>query len=127
MSILSGRLLFWTPRVLAIVFAAFLGLFALDVFSENRGFGDAVLALTIHLVPAFVVLAILALAWHWEWIGAVFYSFAGLLYVALTTSLTMPPATRLNRILFIAGPAFVIALLFMANWLKRRELRAFVH
>ena len=127
MSTLSRRLLFWTPRALSIAFAAFLSLFALDVFSEPHGFWDTALSLTMHLVPVFVVLAILALAWRWEWIGAVFYSFAGLLYVALTTSLTLPPVIKLNRIMIIAGPSFVIALLFMANWLKRRELRAFVH
>jgi hypothetical protein len=30
---------------------------------------------------------------------------------------------RLTWILLIAGPAFVIAGLFLANWLKRGELR----
>jgi len=127
MSILSRRLLYWTPRALSIAFAAFLSLFALDVFSEHRGFWDTALALTMHLVPVFVVIAILALAWRWEWVGAVFYAFAGLLYVAWVTSRPRPAATTLSWILLIAGPAFVIAILFMANWLKRRELRAFVH
>lgn len=127
MSTLSRRLLFWTPRALAIAFAAFLSLFALDVFSEHHGFWDTALALTMHLVPVFVVLVILVLAWRWEWIGAVCYALAGLLYVALVTSETRPAAIKLNWILFIAGPAFLIALLFMANWLKRRELRAFLH
>ncbi|MGA7414311.1 MAG: hypothetical protein WBW33_27830 [Bryobacteraceae bacterium] len=127
MSTLSRRLLFWTPRSLSIAFAAFLSLFALDVFSEPHGFWDTALALIMHLVPVFVVLAILALAWRWEWIGAVLYSFAGLLYVALTTSLMLAPAIKLNRILTIAGPAFLIALLFMANWLKRRELHTPEH
>ncbi len=90
MSTLSGRLLFWSPRALSIAFAAFLSLFALDVFSEHRGFRDTALALTMHLVPVFVVLAILLLAWRWEWVGALFYAFAGLLYVALVTSRSRP-------------------------------------
>jgi hypothetical protein len=69
----------------------------------------------------------LALAWRREWIGAVFYAFAGLLYVALVTSQTRHAAIKPTWILTIAGPAFVLALRFMANWLKRRDLRAFVH
>jgi hypothetical protein len=59
--------------------------------------------------------------------GAVFCSLARLLYVTLVTSQTRPAAIKLTWILTIAGPAFVIALLFMSNWLKRGELRAFVH
>jgi hypothetical protein len=68
----------------------------------------------MHLAPVFVVLAILLLAWRWEWVGALFYACAGLLYVALVTSRSRPAAIQLTWILAIAGPAFVIALLFMA-------------
>ena len=32
-------------------------------------------------------------------------------------------SVKVDRILVIAGPAFVIAGLFLANWLKRGELR----
>ena len=54
---------------------------------------------------------------------------AGLLYVAWVVSMSRPapPALRLIWILWIAGPAFVIAGLFLANWLKRAELRTFGH
>lgn len=124
MSTRSKRLLFWMPRALSIAFAAFLSLFALDVFTEHLGFRETVLALAIHLVPVFVVVAILLVAWRWEWVGAVFYAFAGLLYVALVSSHTRSAATQAAWILTIAGPAFVIALLFMANWLKRAQLHA---
>jgi len=34
------------------------------------------------------------------------------------------PQVRLLWILMIAGPAFIIAGLFLANWLKRRELKS---
>ena len=43
--------LFWTPRILCIVFALFLSLFSLDVFGEGYGFWETLLALLIHLVP----------------------------------------------------------------------------
>ncbi len=125
MSTFSKRTLFWTPRALSMAFAAFLSLFAFDVFSENLGVWQTILALTMHLIPVFLVILVLLLAWRWEWIGAVLYLIAGLAYVALAASLVLPPATRLNWIMTIAGPAFVIAVLFMVKWLKRRELKAF--
>src|SRR5262249_53398337 len=65
----SKRLLFWTPRVLCLLFAAFISLFALDVFGESRGFWQTALALAMHLIPTFILLAVLALSWRWEWIG----------------------------------------------------------
>ena len=129
MTQLSKRALFWTPRALSIVFIAFLSLFALDVFGEHLGLWRTVLALTMHLVPSLVLIAALVLAWRWEWIGAALYAGAGLLYVGWVVSMSrpVPPAMRLIWILTIAGPAFVIAGLFLANWLKRGDLRAAGH
>ena len=126
MTQLSKRALFWTPRALSILFIAFLSLFALDVFDGHLGFWQTALALTMHLIPSFVLIAALVLAWRWEWIGAALYGTAGLMYVGWVVSLSrpVPPAIRLNWILAIAGPAFVIAGLFLANWLKRGDLRA---
>ena len=126
MTQLSKRALFWTPRALSILFIAFLSLFALDVFGEHLGFWQTALALTMHLIPSFVLIAALVLAWRWEWIGAALYGAAGLLYVMWVVSMSrpVPPAMRLIWILTIAGPAFAIAGLFLANWLKRGDLRA---
>ena len=120
----AKRLLLWSPRVLGVGFVIFLSLFALDVFNEQVGFWRIVLALILHQIPVFVLIAALVLAWRWEWIGAALYAAAGLLYVVWVVSMSrpVPPAIRLIWILTIAGPTFVIAGLFLANWLKRAEL-----
>ena len=124
MTQISRRALFWTPRGLSIVFIAFLSLFSMDVFSEHLGFWQTALALAMHLIPSFVLIAALVLAWRWEWIGAALYAAAGLLYVwwVATLSRPLPAAVKLMWILMIAVPAFVIAGLFLASWLKRSEL-----
>ena len=123
MSDFSKRTLFWAPRVLSIIFIAFVSLFALDVFNEHAGLWQTLVALTMHLIPSFVLIVVLVLAWRWEWIGAALYGAAGLLYVTLTLSRPLPPATKLTWILTIAGPALIIAGLFLANWLKHDQLR----
>jgi hypothetical protein len=124
MTELSRRMLFWAPRAISIAFIAFLSLFALDVFGEGYGFGSTLLALAKHLVPSFVLIAVLVLAWRWEWIGAVLFTAAGLLYVTWVWDRPITPALKLNWILTIAGPAFAIAALFGINWLKHDKLRA---
>jgi hypothetical protein len=70
MSLTSRRLLFWTPRILCILFAVFLSLFALDVFDEHLGFWKTLLALAIHLIPTWIVLGAMMLASRWQWVGA---------------------------------------------------------
>ena len=124
MSNLSKKTLFWAPRALSIAFIVFLSLFALDVFNEHLGFWKTLQALAVHLIPCYVLIAVLVLAWRWEWIGAALYTAAGLVYIRQVVLMArpIPPAVRLNWVLTISGPAFVIAGLFLANWLKRSEL-----
>ena len=92
------------------------------MFDENHGFLQILLALTIHLIPSLVLIAGLILAWRWEWIGATLYAAAGILYILLVLPRAVSLVLKLNWILIIAAPAFVIAGLFLANWLKHAEL-----
>jgi hypothetical protein len=117
MSTLSAKILYWSPRGLCIAFSLFLSLFALDVFGEGLGVWRTAIALVMHLMPVFVLLLALALAWRWEWVGAVTFSAAAALY--------MWWAGWNHRYWWpgIAGPAVVIGVLFLVNWIKRDELR----
>ncbi len=127
MTKLSKRVLFWAPRALSIAFILFLSLFALDVFNEGHGFWKTLVALSVHLIPCFVLIIALILAWRWEWIGAVIYGAAGMLYVSMVLTRPLRPAIKLNWIVSIAGPAFVVAALFLVDWFKRSELHAPPH
>ncbi len=112
----SRRALFWAPRAIGIGFAVFLSLFALDVFGKGYGFWKIVPALAIHLVPVYIVVAVLAIAWRWEWIGAV--AFAGLAAWYATDVWHRHP----DWVITIAGPLVILAVLFLFNWLKHAEL-----
>jgi O-antigen/teichoic acid export membrane protein len=76
----------------------------------------------MHLVPCFVLAAVLLLAWRWEWIGAALYGGAALVYVVSVSGRRLPLPVKANWMLVIAGPALIIAGLFWVNWLKRGEL-----
>ena len=52
----TKRLLFWTPRIMCILFAVFVSLFAFDVFGEGYGFWKTLLALLMHLIPTGIIL-----------------------------------------------------------------------
>ena len=112
------RWLFWTPRILCILFAAFLSLFALDVFGEGYGFWRTILALLIHLAPVGMLVLILVISWRWEWVGGVVFPVLGVLYIVSVWG-RFPWAVFVT----ISGPLFLLGILFLANWRYRAELR----
>ncbi len=111
-------LLIWTPRILCILFALFISLFSLDVLNESRSFGETVLALVIHLIPVFVIIIVLVLSWRWAWVGGLLYVIFGAAYI-----ITAWGKFVLSAYLFIAGPLFLIGVLFWINWYYRSELK----
>jgi hypothetical protein len=117
MNKIMKQCLFWSPRVLSILFAVFVSLFALDVFSEGFGPVKTILDLLVHLLPTGIIAAVIVISWRREWIGAMLFTAGGLYY--LFTALK-----HLDWVPTISGPAFAIGILFLFNWLYRRELRA---
>jgi TRAP-type C4-dicarboxylate transport system permease small subunit len=69
----TKRLLYWTPRILCIAFAAFISIFAMDVFSMPLDFWHKALALLMHLIPTAIVLIVLVVVWRGSGSGR-FYS-----------------------------------------------------
>ena len=118
MSQINKWALYWAPRVLGIAFAVFISIFALDVFSENLPFGKQLFAFAIHLLPTAVIVIVVAFSWKREWLDGAGFIALGLLYMGMTR-LRYP----VWAYVFISGPAFLIGLLFLANWLLRRKLR----
>ena len=112
------RLLFWAPRVLCILFAVFVSLFALDVFGEGYGFWGTMLALLMHLIPTGVILIVLAISWRWEWVGGILFIALGVLYLVMSWG-----RFHWSAYLAISGPLFLVGVLFLINWLYRAKRR----
>jgi len=119
-----SKFVYWTPRILSIVFLLFLTLFSLDVFDSKLGFWGTVLGLLIHNIPVFILLAIVIISWKREWVGGIVFILAGLFYIFLMilTALKNPHEWyMLSYSFIIAGPAFFIGILFLINWFKKRK------
>ncbi len=115
----TKRFLFWAPRILCLLFAGFISLFALDVFDGNQGFWNTLLALLIHLIPTGLLLLILAVAWRWEWIGALFFSALGVFYLVAFWG-----RFHWSVYAIIAGPLFLLGALFLLGWSRRAVIHA---
>jgi hypothetical protein len=113
----ARRWLLWTPRVLAILVTLFITMFVVDVFSAAQGFWRTLAAFLIHCVPTFLILLALALAWRRAWVGGLAYIVLGVAYILTTPG-------RPSWWLIIAGPLFLVGVLFLASWFYRREPQA---
>lgn len=103
------KFLYWTPRVLSILFAIFISIFALDVFDGGYGFPGVLVALFMHMIPTFLVIAIIIIAWKKPiWGGA--------LFIGLAIAYTVMVGSRghLSMSFILSGPLLLIGLLFLA-------------
>lgn len=120
-----NKFIYWTPRVLSIMFIFFLMLFSLDIFDMKLGFWGTIVGLFMHNIPALFLLIILIISWKHEIVGAIVFILAGILYIVrLLMSILMNPPPQgymLSWSLTIAGPAFLIGILFTINWFKKKK------
>ena len=110
--------LYWTPRVLSIIFILFLAMMSLDVFEPGQGFWQTAGALVLHLVPALVLLVVLLIAWKQEIVGAAGFLLAGLTYIAWLFASPFE-AYKIVWALQISGVAFLTGILFLVGWKKK--------
>lgn len=78
MSTTYRNVLRWTPRVLGVLYALFISLFAYDAWGTGAGFWEELAAFVVHLMPTYFVLVALVVAWHQPRMG-------GILFIILAT------------------------------------------
>lgn len=115
----ASRALFWAPRLLGIAFALFVGMFALDAFNESHGFWQNLADFAVHLAPATAIAAALAIAWRHEWIAALLFPILGAFFLLIARGL-------FAKVVF-GGVPFLVAALFLVEWLLLRRHRLVPH
>lgn len=101
------KLRLWVPRLLGIGMSLFLGLFALDAFSEGKGFLAAVPAFLMHLTPALLLLLVVAVAWRRPWVGGVVFIGLAAMYASMVWRRHPDWALGMGALLLVAGLAFL--------------------
>ena len=115
-----NQYLYWTPRVLAILFILFLMMFSLDIFDMDLDFWGTVLGLFMHNIPALILAAILAVSWKYEIVGGIGFIGGGLFYIGMLLKISELEWGMLIPIALISGPAFLVGILFLVGWFKKK-------
>ena len=97
----------WAPRVLGVLVCLYLGVFALDA----TGASDVL----IHLVPAGIVGALLAIGWRRPGLGGAGFLVAAAAYAAASWQ-------HPSWMAAIAGPLVVTGVLFVASQGRPRPI-----
>ncbi|MFH1182262.1 MAG: hypothetical protein V1702_04845 [Candidatus Woesearchaeota archaeon] len=118
---------YWTPRILGIIFVAFLALFSLDVFEAGGSAGGIALGLFMHNIPALILLAVIIISWKHEIVGGIVFILAGISFIILNlireagTAIVDPWYITVAFSLIIAVPSFLIGILFLVNWRMKKK------
>ena len=67
------KILYWVPRILAILAILFMMMFSLDSFGGNAPFSRQLLGFLIHNIPVFILIIALVIAWKYEILGGVIF------------------------------------------------------
>ena len=105
---MNKKFLYWLPRILGMLFALFISIFALDSFGESIPFPEAVIGFLIHLAPTYIMIAILLIAWKWRVVGGTLFILAGVSYIIWMHN------PHWAAFLLISGPPILIGILFIA-------------
>ena len=76
-----NKFIFWTPRIISILFVIFLALFSLDIFDGNYGFWGTIVGLFMHNIPAIILFVVIIISWKYEIVGGIAFILAGIFYI----------------------------------------------
>ena len=119
------KVIHWLPRIICILAILFISLFALDAFESGRTIWQQIGAFAIHLIPSFILLAFLIIAWKWENIGGIIFMIIGL---GLSPFIFMHNyrmnhsiGLSLSIILYITFPFIIVGILFLVSHKMKKK------
>jgi hypothetical protein len=126
MNILT-KITYWTPRILCILAILLLSVFALDAFKPGLTIWHQILAFIIHLIPSFILIILLIVAWKWEKTGGIILFVAGLIWGFFLIRINfMNHISSLNvfyAFMALAFPFILSGVLFIiSHYLKDKDL-----
>ena len=103
-----GKILTWTPRVLAIILCVMALALGLDMFDMQSSWLNMILGFLLHGIPAYMLMGVTFVSWKWPLVGGSVFIGLGVLYSIIVI---------LNGVFFTVGLyPILIGLLFIAQY-----------
>jgi uncharacterized membrane protein AbrB (regulator of aidB expression) len=115
------------PRILCILAILFISIFALDAFNTDQTFWQKIADFSMHLIPSFVIIVLLIVAWKWELPGGILMIVLAIGFMPLVYSMnfarTQSVLISLSIVLMINFPFVVTGVLFILSYFLKRKNR----
>ena len=122
----SIKILHWAPRTICILAILFVSMFAIDAFESNQSIWQQIGAFLIHLIPTYVLIALLIVSWKWELIGGIIFGLIGLGFAPFIYQhnyhMNHSVWMSLGIILMINFPFILVGLLFTMNHFMKKKI-----
>ena len=124
----SIRIFHWLPRILCILAILFISLFAADSFRPEITIWQQLTGFFMHLIPSFILTALLVVAWKWEFIGGIIFMVIGLAfspYIFIHNyNMNHSVGMTLGIVMLITFPFVVVGILFIISHYKKKNTPA---
>lgn len=119
----------WLPRIICILAILFVSMFALDAFDPRLTIWQQIGNFLIHLIPSFILLTLLIVAWNWEFIGGIIFSVIGIGLSPFVFFLNLNPnhlsvLQSLSIIMMVTIPFALIGVFFIMSYIKKKKMNA---
>jgi hypothetical protein len=124
------RVIHWIPRILCILAILFISFFALDAFSPGFTIWQQLGAFAVHLIPSYILIALLVIAWKREFTGGIIFAAIGIVFSPLIFMINhgrnhISTGMSLVLVLMINLPFVVVGVLFIiSHFMKKRSIQA---
>jgi len=118
----SLKMIHGLPRIICILAILFISLFAFDAFEHGITIWQKIGAFLRHLIPSFILLIFLIIAWKWELIGGIIFITIGLgfsPYIFMHNFQSV--ALSLLGIACINMPFFLVGILFLISYRMKKK------
>ena len=121
----TNKIFHWVPRILCILAILFISLFAADSFAPGLTIWQQLGAFLIHLIPSFILLALLIVAWKWELIGGIIFIVIALALSPFVFMLNYKNnhsvGMSLGIIAVITLPFAIVGILFIVSYYMKKK------
>lgn len=116
----------WTPRIICILAIVFVSLFALDSFDSKLTAWQQIIGFLIHLIPSFILMGFLLVAWKWEKAGGIIFIVIGVIFsiivFRMNYKMNQSVWMSIGIITSITFPFVIAGMLFIVSYLKKKSI-----
>jgi hypothetical protein len=112
---LMNRIVYWTSRILGILVVLYACKNVPDYALPGKLWRESAASILVHLIPAFILIGVLAISWRREWIAGMVFVLLGILRFGKDIA-----ASNYDHF-WLASVGLLIGVLFLMSWRERRS------